>query len=599
MSPFSITLVAKNIGPEEKDLLQAAEKQGVKINVRDVLPDEKTEGFDKVVIWRGSSVGTKAKRTAVLQKIHENGFLINPCLALYPEATRKSFQQNFFSETKRPLHTIPTHTFPSREALEYALTQGILQYPFIEKPDIGNRGRGVRVIHSKKDLSSDPDHYRTRIYQKFIRNNGDYRVLVVGGKALGVMKRTAPENSLINNISQGGTGEMVTDTELHNFLCTEAEMIARHLSLLLCGIDIIQDEETGAFYFLESNSIPEWQGFQKATGVNVASKIIRFCLQFLERDFYPIEQLVRENYLSSLENLRHKKFHFLSRLYLWTGDSSLKPRLQKEEERFLGKGGDDTTQLLKNILKQKTPPPLNTPRQIFRKATLEKYPDLMAINAVLFRKLYAKTLYQKDISLEVSATLNEDELRNLFDLLQKDSDAITKLSSHAVNFLFLASWHLEKESSLTPFFFDQFLKTPTPPFSSEELHLALYLLTHCIIGQSLYYSQPLSDQWQTYYRQKMIPFDEILTENFKEVSLDAKLEFLVCARMIGFASVNSAPIIEEARQSLSPRGNFLIDILNSSLHPRSPQNFLTSEHRNVLYLMSMSPSALYEDTLFA
>ncbi len=85
------------------------------------------------------------------------------------------------------------------------MEQGKLSFPFIKKPDLGARGEGVEVIGDSRQLDQLKNEEITGfVFQNFIENKGDYRVFVVGGKPIGVMKRIAQKGSFLNNVSRGG-----------------------------------------------------------------------------------------------------------------------------------------------------------------------------------------------------------------------------------------------------------------------------------------------------------------------------------------------------------------------------------------------------------
>ena len=74
--------------------------------------------------------------------------------------------------------------------------------------------------------------------------------------------------------------------------------------------------------------------------------------------------------------------------------------------------------------------------------------------------------------------------------------------------------------------------------------------------------------------------------NYFNLSLDNKLEFLICCKLIEYNSFLEEIIAQEAEKSFSPIGNFLVDRLNGYGIKASGKDFFSSEHRNVLYLLS-------------
>ena len=79
--------------------------------------------------------------------------------------------------------------------------------------------------------------------------------------------------------------------------------------------------------------------------------------------------------------------------------------------------------------------------------------------------------------------------------------------------------------------------------------------------------------------------EEIIRKNYFSISLDNKVEFLVCCKLCGFQTMLEEIIQDEASKSLAEVGNFIVDKMNVKKKLANNQ-FLISEHRNVLYIMS-------------
>ena len=103
---------------------------------------------------------------------------------------------------------------------------------------------------------------RKYIFQNFIANTGDYRVFIVGGKPLGAIKRTPASGDFRANVSQGGGVFHETDVKILSELYQIAVNVSSLFDLQICGVDIIHNEETKQFQFLEVNTVPQWQGFK-------------------------------------------------------------------------------------------------------------------------------------------------------------------------------------------------------------------------------------------------------------------------------------------------------------------------------------------------
>ena len=79
--------------------------------------------------------------------------------------------------------------------------------------------------------------------------------------------------------------------------------------------------------------------------------------------------------------------------------------------------------------------------------------------------------------------------------------------------------------------------------------------------------------------------EQLITNSFKKISLDIKLEFIVCTKMLNYKSQIENKILQEASSSMSKIGNYIIDIYNDN-HDSFKKDFISSEHRNVLYIMA-------------
>ncbi len=88
--------------------------------------------------------------------------------------------------------------------------------------------------------------------------------------------RIPKANDFRANISQGSSGTKIIDHELKMKLFTMAEKVTKTLNIEIAGIDFMQSDNTGEIYFIESNSIPQWEGLTKITGINISAKIIDY-----------------------------------------------------------------------------------------------------------------------------------------------------------------------------------------------------------------------------------------------------------------------------------------------------------------------------------
>jgi ribosomal protein S6--L-glutamate ligase len=118
------------------------------------------------------------------------------------------------------------------------------------------------------------------LVQEYVKESKgtDIRCLVIGGKVVAAMMRTAGEGEFRSNIHRGGKGQMVKITPEERSTAIRA---ARIMGLNVAGVDILRSNHGPVV--LEVNSSPGLEGIEKATGINIAGMII----QYIEKNARP------------------------------------------------------------------------------------------------------------------------------------------------------------------------------------------------------------------------------------------------------------------------------------------------------------------------
>jgi RimK family alpha-L-glutamate ligase len=143
------------------------------------------------------------------------------------------------------------------------------------KPMFGSLGHGmVRVSEPEvaRRIVRSLEQMRTVFYvQKAIDHGGrDIRVFVVGGAVLGAIERRAPDGEWRTNVAIGGSA---TPFDLPETWARLAVRAAAAVGADYAGVDLLPSRD-GQIFVLEVNGIPGWEGFQKATGIDVAGAIV-------------------------------------------------------------------------------------------------------------------------------------------------------------------------------------------------------------------------------------------------------------------------------------------------------------------------------------
>jgi RimK family alpha-L-glutamate ligase len=143
----------------------------------------------------------------------------------------------------------------------------------IVKPLFGSMGLGmVRVSDEEMAFRvfKTIEQIRGVYYlQRAIDHDGrDIRAFVIGGRVLGAMERRA--EGWRTNLARGGSARAA-------HLPGEWEALALRAAAAVgaeyAGVDLLPTRD-GQVYVIEVNGIPGWQGFQEATGLDVAGALI-------------------------------------------------------------------------------------------------------------------------------------------------------------------------------------------------------------------------------------------------------------------------------------------------------------------------------------
>ncbi|MFA6007307.1 MAG: hypothetical protein WC784_01505 [Candidatus Shapirobacteria bacterium] len=156
-------------------------------------------------------------------------------------------------------------------------------FPIILKGSGGDRGTRVFKANNLKELEklvrdlrkSETQEGKRYMLQEYIENEGDFRVLVLGEKVLGVMKRArTAKNEFRNNYSAGGTVEVAELPEEVKELAVKA---AKVCGLSVAGVDVaFRDFDLKKPVIWEVNKGPQFKGFMKATGIDVPAEIVKY-----------------------------------------------------------------------------------------------------------------------------------------------------------------------------------------------------------------------------------------------------------------------------------------------------------------------------------
>ena len=131
-------------------------------------------------------------------------------------------------------------------------------FPCIMKASFGAHGNDNYLVHSLDEIKQISAKSRSMrfVLQRFVKNEGDFRILVIGDEVI-VIGRRAVGDSHLNNTSQGASAEIIPLENLSSAMIDDAKKVTASLDMTFAGVDAIIDVDTGDYYFLEVNSQPQ------------------------------------------------------------------------------------------------------------------------------------------------------------------------------------------------------------------------------------------------------------------------------------------------------------------------------------------------------
>ena len=223
----------------------------------------------------GGSFEQVTKRLGVLHALRELGVPVYNDARAIERSVDKSMTSLLLHAAG--IATPPTWATESlAEARRIAVREGAAGHALVLKPLFGSQGKGLQLVgdvggvhHPVPELGSDYGSlaYLQRFVPALSEPGFDWRVLVVGGRALTAMRRVGA--GWIHNVAQGARCE---PAPLDDALMALAERAAAALEMDYAGVDMIPS--AGGPPVLEVNGVAAWQGLQRVTDFNIARAIV-------------------------------------------------------------------------------------------------------------------------------------------------------------------------------------------------------------------------------------------------------------------------------------------------------------------------------------
>lgn len=277
---------------------------------------------------------------------------------------------------------------------------------------------------------------------------------------------------------------------------------------------------------------------------------------------------VRDYYLEHFNELPiEKQKHFATRMKYWFKDKSFDDFLKANEP----------SHDLAAVLANDNYSGVNNLEA--RKPFFEKYQGLYGLEACLFRINRLLIEYDVDLREDFLKEYPRERLYRLCDDLLQDDQALAALSTYAVNVICLTENLFPRDNGIYETLTQRYLK-------AEQRTEFIYAYTHIILCMSNFYTKEVRGKDWDLAQQMLAKCEQMIEDHFDEITIDTKLEFLVCCRInkeiFDYEPVYAyAGINKECKESLKD-SPFVVD-------KRRPEKYNTlsgAEHRNVLYIMS-------------
>lgn len=283
--------------PLNDDLERAANAVGWKLNrITHVEPEKIRRGelgdvLSDNVLWRRELDGnTQEENDLVWEWLNKHGkTTINTHVVggrIRP--IDKYFQQELYAKDEI-LRDSAVPSFVVRNVSELAklLEEKKIDFPFVLKPRYGSLGKDIIYIDNLRDMLvkvAGLSNLENMTVEPYIDSDYDWRVFVIDGKAIGVMRKEGnKENPLDFEAKSAGWQKWnEEEPEIRDEVIRLAEAAARVLNLEYAGVDIIRDKRARKYYVLETNLSAGWyNGFSEVTGADVAGALVEY---FVKRE---------------------------------------------------------------------------------------------------------------------------------------------------------------------------------------------------------------------------------------------------------------------------------------------------------------------------
>ena len=304
-----IAIMSDEVGWHTRQLQRALRERGVEGRCIDlaacrvdttqawhglVLPGFGRELPDAVLVRgiAGGSFEQVTRRLGILHALRDVGVPVYNEARAIERSVDKAMTSVLLHQAGIP--TPPTWALESPEdAQRLVMRESAARRALVLKPLFGSQGKGLQrlgwvdgvhvPLPPLEGLYGDLAYLQRYVGAQAVsgRDAGpvsghDWRVLVVGGRAIAAMRRVG--SGWIHNVAQGARVEaQPLDHGEGPALAQLAEAATRALGMDYAGIDLLPGPQ--GTVVLEVNGVAAWQGLQRVTPLNIAAALVDDLLQ--------------------------------------------------------------------------------------------------------------------------------------------------------------------------------------------------------------------------------------------------------------------------------------------------------------------------------
>lgn len=208
----------------------------------------------------------------------------------------KHFQQGLFlMDPFLKEYALPTFEAKNKANVKSYIEAGRVHYPIVLKDRRGTAGKNITLVNNADDLN-EIKSFRDLLIEQYIEPACDYRIFVIGGVAVGTMRKTGDENNPGDFAAWSAGRKKYTEDDkktldLLSEIATRAAAISK---LEYAGVDIIKEAKTGKYYLLETNIAAGWPNFTPVTHINIPDLVMDWYEDRLESKNLSHDQSVKE-----------------------------------------------------------------------------------------------------------------------------------------------------------------------------------------------------------------------------------------------------------------------------------------------------------------